>query len=49
MCNGASLDEIKEKRESEPRSAGIMRTVTVGGCAGVVIGVVAGLLVQLLS
>ena len=49
FCNGASLDEIKERRESEPRSAGIMRTVTVGGCAGVVIGVVAGLLVQLLS
>ncbi len=49
VCNGASLDEIKAKRENETRGAGLMRTVVVGGCAGIVIGILAALLVQLLS
>jgi len=33
FCNGVSLGEIKEKRETEPRSTCIMKTVAVGGCA----------------
>lgn len=49
FSNGASLDEIKAKRESEPWGSGVMRTVVVGGCAGIVIGIAASLLVQLLS
>ena len=49
FCNGASLDEIKAKRESGLLGAGVMRTVVVAACAGVVIGLAAALLVQLLS
>lgn len=49
FCNGASLDEIKAKRESELLGAGIMMRVVVAGCAGIVIGVAAALLVQVLS
>ena len=49
FCNGASLDEIKAKRESGLLGAGVMRTVVVAACAGVVIGIAAALLVQLLS
>lgn len=49
FCNGKSLEEIEVERESAPLGASTIKRVVAGGCAGVVIGLSATLLVRLLS